>query len=396
MVDENNLVEKSKPLVWAKFNNYTINELKLLEVYLSRINARNPESCEVSFTKQEYCELMGLTSETTAQQLKKYVQHFLGNVVTIDTEKGWKQFTLFTEASCEVDEEIGQNVVTISCNPKLQSIFFNIAKDGYIRYKLKNIINLRSQYSVRLYSLLKDKSFGKHEWQVGLKELRELLGATSKNYESFKEFNRVVLKRAHEEINQYTDIQYSYEKITKGRLTRAIKFKISKQKVIDQAPTKPDQLEGQMDIYDFPEYCPPEPEQLTREQIYAKKINDEAFRGEFTLEQAEYLVDLGSKMAMARVDADMLFDQNACDVAKISYYHEKYLQMCAGASSKSSKSRANYLATLLKADFADSIGFVPDKNEKGKYVPKKSNKFNNFEGRNYDFDELEKLLVNSQ
>ena len=38
-----NLVEKSRQLVWAKFTDYTAGELRLLEVYLSRINPRDPK-----------------------------------------------------------------------------------------------------------------------------------------------------------------------------------------------------------------------------------------------------------------------------------------------------------------------------------------------------------------
>ena len=50
----NNLVEKSKALIWAKFTDYTAGELRLLEVYLSRINPRDTESNKVTITQAEY------------------------------------------------------------------------------------------------------------------------------------------------------------------------------------------------------------------------------------------------------------------------------------------------------------------------------------------------------
>lgn len=389
MIDTNNLIEKSKSLVWAKFNDYTTNELKLVEVYLSRINARDPESCNVSFTKKEYCELMGLHPDTDASQLKKYTRRFLGNVVTIDTEKGYRQYTLFTRAECEVDNKLGQNVVRINCNPELKEVFFNLSESKYVKYRLRNIISLKSQYSIRLYSLLKDSTWGNFEWQVELKELRELLGATQKSYESFKEFNRAVLTKCQKEINKNTDLQFSYEKIMQGRLTKSIKFKInSVQQVIDEPvslPEKKSKTEYFNTISEEPE--------LTIEQKYIKRINEEAFRSEFNFKTAEYLVEIGRTIAQSRVSTDNLIDAEAATEEKIRYYKEKYLQMNLGATSKSAKSRANYLAALLKADVADSLGFIPDKKEKGKYVPK-DNKFNNFKRRSYDFDELEKMLLN--
>lgn len=392
MINENHSISKSRPLLAMRNSGYNLGEFKILDIYLSRINPLDPGTASVNITKAEYCAAMGIESgKVRVEQLKKYTKHFIGNVVEIprqDGKRGYEQNVLFTKALYDEDEE----VITLVCNPDpvVFDTFFNVKNVGYVRYILKNTLNLKSAYAYKLYMLVKSKSPAT-EFRIDLSELREKLEVTAKRYESFKYFNQEILKNIVEEINKNTDTYVEYEKITKGRLTKAIRFIIKSQPIIES-----DQLEGQMDIYDFPEYCPPEPLELTREQIYAKKINDEAFRGEFTLEQAEYLVKLGSKVAQTRVNPDMLFDQEACDIAKISYYEEKYLQMRAGANSKSSKARTNYLAALLKADFADSLGFVPDKVEKGKYVPKKGNKFNNFEGRNYDFDELEKLLVNSQ
>lgn len=242
MIKQNNVVEKSKSLVWAKFNNYTANELKLLDVYLSRINARDSESSTVTFTKKEYCSLMGLHPDTKTQQLKKYTKRFLGNVITINVDDdGYEQYTLFTKATCKKDPEINQVTITLDCNSELKGVFFDLASDGYIRYKLQNILSLKSQYAIRLYSLLKDRAFGKYEWSCELKELRELLGATNKNNESFREFNKL-LTRCQEEINDHTDIHFTYEKITRGRLTRGVKFKICENnKTVDQ-------LDGQLSL----------------------------------------------------------------------------------------------------------------------------------------------------
>ena len=55
-----NLIEKSRPLVWAKFRDYTAGELRLLEVYLSRINPRDPETSAVRFTLKEYCDFLDI------------------------------------------------------------------------------------------------------------------------------------------------------------------------------------------------------------------------------------------------------------------------------------------------------------------------------------------------
>ena len=58
MLDEKYIVEKSKALVWAQFQDYSPGELKILDTYLSRIDARNPDSSLVTFTKKEYEDVL--------------------------------------------------------------------------------------------------------------------------------------------------------------------------------------------------------------------------------------------------------------------------------------------------------------------------------------------------
>jgi hypothetical protein len=225
MLDERYIVEKSKALVWAQFQDYSSGELKILDTYLSRIDARNPDSSLVTFTKKEYAELMGLDSDIRTEQLKAYTGGLLSNVVTIEMPgKGYVQYPLFSEAKCYLDETSGQVTIEVDCNHKLKPAFFDLAKNGYVRYQLKNIISLKSQYSVRLYPKLKDRPFG---WTVAVSELREILGATAASYNVFKDFNKHVLQKAIKEINEITDIYVTTENIRKGKSVVSIKFSVT-------------------------------------------------------------------------------------------------------------------------------------------------------------------------
>ena len=225
MLDERYIVEKSKALVWAQFQDYSSGELKILDTYLSRINPRKPDASLVTFTKKEYAELMGLDSDIRTEQLKAYTGGLLSNVVTIDLpDKGYVQYPLFSEAKCFLDEKTGQVTIEVDCNHKLKPAFFDLAKNGYVRYQLKNIISLKSQYSVRLYPKLKDRPFG---WTVAVSELREILGATAASYNVFKDFNKHVLQKAVKEINEITDINVTTENIRKGKSVESIKFNVT-------------------------------------------------------------------------------------------------------------------------------------------------------------------------
>ena len=56
-LDENNIVEKSDPLFYMKGIPFTLGELKLIDVYLSRINSSDDTRRTVVFTKEEYEQL---------------------------------------------------------------------------------------------------------------------------------------------------------------------------------------------------------------------------------------------------------------------------------------------------------------------------------------------------
>lgn len=227
-ISENSLVEKSRFLIGMQAPDYELGELQILDTYLARINARDPKTQAVTFTKEEYESLMGLI-DSRPETLIKRTKGLLGKVVTIpraDGKKGWTQLTLFTKAEC-IQDDYGGYVVNLKCNPDLESVFFNIEEVGYLRYRLKNILPLTSKHSMLMYIYFKDNLFRK-TFEVDLKQFRETLGVHKmKTYESFKYFKRDVLDKGLLELNEKTDIKVSYERKTRGKLTTGLIFTVS-------------------------------------------------------------------------------------------------------------------------------------------------------------------------
>lgn len=230
-LSKNNLVEKSKSLVWAKFKDYTAGELRLLEVYLSRINPRDPESSLVKFTLSEYRDFLGI-KRLDVRTIKPQINHFLGNVVSIpiDKEKGtFESYTLFTKASVDIDPLTNSYMVSIGCNPELRPVFFNIAESGYVRYRLRYTSQMRSQYSIQLYSIFRDwLNNGRNPpHEISLLKLREQLGVAENLYPVYKDFRRRVLDVAVNEINEVSDLRVTYEPVIVSKKAVAAKFRIN-------------------------------------------------------------------------------------------------------------------------------------------------------------------------
>lgn len=99
-------------------------------------------------------------------------------------------------------------------------------KNRFTSYGLRNILCMKSQYSIRLYELLKS-----YKIQVTktftIEEFKKLLMIEDiKSYNRFPDLRRKVLEPAMKEINEYTDIDVTYREILKGRKVIKLEFHI--------------------------------------------------------------------------------------------------------------------------------------------------------------------------
>lgn len=251
-LEEDNIVEKSRPLLLMREVPFALGELKVLDTYLSRINARDSESTTVRFSKEEYEDLMGI-ERMRPDRLAKYVKSIMSKVVTVpDPEKkgAWKQYTLFDESSCEQDEN-GQWWIDLSCTTKAKKLFFNVDGIGYIRYQLKNVLPLTSKYSVLLYIYLLDNRF-RRSWDIDLSDLREhVFRCNSEFYaKNYRNFKQDILDKALKEVNDKTDLTFKFNPLKYRKKVTKIKFMLVKDEVTLPPEDDPNQLSFNLDDTD--------------------------------------------------------------------------------------------------------------------------------------------------
>jgi len=210
-LDSDNLVQKARPLLFMEVVPFSLGELKVLDVFLSRINSRDENRRTVRFTKEEYEELMGI-ERMRPERINKYVKSLMGKMITIPSRKGvkgWTNVVLFSCSDCFKDE-YGQWWIDLSCTNEALELFFNVEQIGYIRYYLSNILPLTSKYSILLYLYLLDNRF-RLRWQVSVDELRNSVFRCSDvaSYQDFKIFKRKILNNSLSEINAKTDLNFT-------------------------------------------------------------------------------------------------------------------------------------------------------------------------------------------
>lgn len=237
---ENLLVQKSNPLQSLSKTSMTLPEFKILDAYLSRIDSHDAEKRYVRFEKGELEKILCVTRILKPDLEKRLRNLFQVLEINDDTkQKGFKLISLFSKAECEQDDN-GLWQVDLACTPEAMEYIFNIDNIGYLRYRLKNVIDLTSRYSYILYLYLENNRFRK-SWDVDLDELKQLLCCTAETYSQYYRLNDLILKRCHKELTEKTALRFTYEPIKKGRKVAAIRFTLetlSDSVLVDTIPSQ--------------------------------------------------------------------------------------------------------------------------------------------------------------
>jgi len=104
-------------------------------------------------------------------------------------------------------------------------------KNNFTQYELLYTLAMKSQYSIRLYEILKSYEF-KKTIIYEVDNLKQMLLA--ENYKLFGDFKRRVIDIAITEINNLSDISIEYELIKEGHKYVKIKFVIKLKKDLDE------------------------------------------------------------------------------------------------------------------------------------------------------------------
>ncbi len=112
-------------------------------------------------------------------------------------------------------------------NDKLKPFLLKL--NQYVRIDTEEIAMLDSFYSLRLYQVFKANLSRQHRHRkistktFEIDELRQLLGVKGK-YDEFKYFNRDILAKSTQEINEKTKIYLRYETLRTGRAVTHIQY----------------------------------------------------------------------------------------------------------------------------------------------------------------------------
>ncbi len=228
--DSKLIVQKTNPLQTLSETSMTLAEFKILDAYLSKIDSHNENKRYVRFSKGELERMLGVDRIRRSDLIERLRNLFQAVTIRDSNKKeGFTLIMLFEKARAH-QEENGQWVIDLCCSKDAMEYIFYPENLGYLKYRLKNVVNLSSRYSYVLYlQLERYRNIPyRNVWEVDIEELKEMMHCTAETYSQYKRFNDLILKKCQKEICEKTDLKFDYEPTKKiGRKFTALKFTIA-------------------------------------------------------------------------------------------------------------------------------------------------------------------------
>ncbi|PKK88519.1 MAG: hypothetical protein CVV64_18370 [Candidatus Wallbacteria bacterium HGW-Wallbacteria-1] len=246
---ENRMVRKSNSLIEASYRLSTV-EQKLILFLVGTIKKADEDFQSYQIRLKDFQNLMG-GSCVHYNRIEDMILGLKGkNMKIIYPNNTGKKVTLNISWLSSSEYIEGSGVINLCFDPKLKPFLLQL-KSRFTNYHIKNIVQLKSQFSIRIYELLKQyEKVGQRILYVS--DLRESLGIEPTQYKLYSDFKRKVILVAQEELAKKTDISFDYEEIKIGRGVGKIRFIITSQLLpvlADQnmLPQFPEEFEEQQD-----------------------------------------------------------------------------------------------------------------------------------------------------
>jgi plasmid replication initiation protein len=225
-IDSHQVIRKHNKIIESKYASLTEREKKLLALVISQIKNDDESFNTYAIPAHEIRKALDLDSDRIYEQLKEIALKLKKRTVLIEDlkDKSWEIFSY-------VDKALYKNgVLHIRLHSDLAPYLLNLYKD-YTPLQLGIILSLKGTYTLTLYEWLKKWS-NIGERTISVFEMREKLGVHDiKSYDNFAEFKRRILEPAIKDINEKSDLTFTYtthktaQKITELTFTIALKGK---------------------------------------------------------------------------------------------------------------------------------------------------------------------------
>jgi len=221
-MSERNIVKQSYLLNNSKYKLSAIS----MDIIMGLISELKNEDSEFSIIRIKISEL---EKKINKRIDKRYLRRLSFELLSPDIEINLEHGGFLRSAWFSSFEYNPQsNFLELSFDPKLKPYLLELKNNFALGY-LSEITLLNSEYSKRIYMLLRQRSnIGKYE--ISLKDLQEIL-KVPKSYLVYKVFKKRILVPTIENINSRTTMNITLNEIKNLRKVESLKFEIKAEKI---------------------------------------------------------------------------------------------------------------------------------------------------------------------
>jgi len=240
-------VVKHNDLVKARSNLSKI-EHRVIAMLIAQLD-REDESFDLQRIHiRDIIEKSGSSSQDLYSRGKEICQRLLNQQIHIQTEEdnGQRVYEGYN-ALDKIRYAEGDGYIEARFNDSMKPFLLEL-KRRFTIYQLEAFMQLGSRYSMRVYELLKMRE--DLRWlRMRVEDLRKLLSCEDK-YSRFGDFRRRVIERAQSEINETTDISFTYKVEREGQSPVRVNFMIEpgSEARPEIEPVRPEPDEGPQEV----------------------------------------------------------------------------------------------------------------------------------------------------
>ena len=342
-MDKNYLVTKSNYFIMNCSYDLSLEEQKLILTLASMVQPQDEDFKPYKFKISDFMKLLGVEDKSKYIEIPRMTKELMKKVFEIEEDDTIIQIAWL---SCAAYKK-GSGMVELEFSPRLKPYMMKL-NSMFTQYKLANILSMKSKYSPRIYEVLKCNQFKKQGYiEIEVDELRKLLKAEN-IYPKYNDFKRYIVEKTQKELKKLTDISFDFDEIKTGRKITSLRFSIQSNKL--KRTNEP----------------------TTFDEVSVTVTDD---KKEDLQEGIQTIVSMMKEHNITPSEAMKIHKSANGDINNISkvYNHFK------------NRSADNFVALIIKMVKPGEF------NESKKSY--KQTSFNNFEGRKYEHDDIEKKLL---
>lgn len=320
----------------------SLQEARLIRLLVMQIGKSDTDFKTYKVNIHDLAIFLDIDSSNLYREIREICQSLMTRTVKIQKGNEWKIFQWL-----QLAEYDGKGTITLMLSNQIAPYLLQL-RAWFTKYQLRNILAMKSFYSIRLYELLKltigedRKKIMRYMFEV--QYLREYFECETK-FKKIIDFKKYVLNTAVRDISKYSEYNCTYECQKTGRIITKIIFLLEEKQ--EQKARREEKQEKQ-----------------EQEQEIETDIDD--------------LID-----QLHTIIKEPLKTKEYKAILQVANNDIKLVEQKYQLAQKQRKidNLVGWLIAAIQEEYAEPIG------------KQKISGFNNIESRKYDYDELEKQLL---